>query len=44
MKKEAADELRTLLAFNDKLPPDEPERLPPTKVTEIEKRIEELSP
>jgi O-antigen ligase/tetratricopeptide (TPR) repeat protein len=43
LKNEAADELRTLLSFNDKLPPDEPERLPAEKVKDIEKRIAELS-
>jgi len=42
LKKEAVDELRTLLEFNDKLPPDEPERLPADKLQEIERRIAEL--
>ena len=43
LKTEAAVQLRTALEFNDKLPIDEPERLPPEKVAEIQKRIGELS-
>ena len=43
MKREAAEQFRTMLAFNDKLPPDEPERLAPDKVKAIEKQIAELA-
>jgi len=41
--REAAVQLRTALEFNGKLPAEEPERLPPDRVTEIERRIAALS-
>jgi O-antigen ligase len=43
LKKEAAEQYRTVLEFNDKLPIEEPERLPETRVEEIKKKVGELS-
>jgi O-antigen ligase len=43
LKKEAAEQYRTVLEFNDQLPIDEPERLPEKRVEEIRKKVAELS-
>ena len=44
LKKEAAEQYRTVLDFNDKLPLEEPERLPEKRVEEIKKKVGELAP
>ena len=44
LKKEAADQYRMVLEFNDKLPMEEPEKLPAEKVEEIRKQIAQLDP
>lgn len=43
LKKEAAEQYRIALDFNDKLPAEEPERLPPERVTEIEQKMIDLA-
>ena len=43
LRKEAAEQYRIALEYNDKLPIEEPERIPPAKVEEIRKKIAELS-
>jgi Tfp pilus assembly protein PilF len=43
LKEEAAEQYRTALAFNDKLPVEEPERLPVKRVMEIEQKMAALS-
>ena len=42
LKKEAAEQYRTVLEFNDKLPIEEPERLLEKRVEEIKKKVGEL--